>query len=199
MHKLTASDRSVLIKLATELPKGSAERKAVLTGLAKQAALGDPYWLAAKFPGKDKNGKPFKKGEQVFYYPRTKTILTGEEAEKASKDFNAHAFDEDFGYRGAAGGPSGTGKGWKELQNPRRWTWATGAPGDLSFRVTEKEDPKIGKYYKLMVVLGDGTVLEALGQRLNPQDLFKRSQELYNASKSMMLDFTNQKEKWRRL
>ena len=38
---VTASDRSVLIRLASGLTKGSAERKAVLNGLAKVAAV-DP-------------------------------------------------------------------------------------------------------------------------------------------------------------
>ena len=33
MHTLTASDRSALIKLASSLPAGSAERKAILAGL----------------------------------------------------------------------------------------------------------------------------------------------------------------------
>lgn len=70
--------------------------------LQRQAAYGDPYWMTAKYPGKDKNGKPFKKGEKVFYYPRTKTILTGPEAEKASREFGAMAFDEDYGFRAAS-------------------------------------------------------------------------------------------------
>ena len=34
---LTASDRSALIKLASTLPKGSPERKAILAGLGKKA------------------------------------------------------------------------------------------------------------------------------------------------------------------
>ena len=55
----------------------------------------DPYWMTAKYPGKDKNGKPFRAGERVFYYPLTKTVLTGAEAEAAARDFAAHAFDED--------------------------------------------------------------------------------------------------------
>jgi len=58
---------------------------------------GDPYWTTAKYPGTDANGHPFRKGDRVFYYPRTKTILTGDAAERASAEF-----DEDFGYRGAA-------------------------------------------------------------------------------------------------
>lgn len=63
---------------------------------------GDPYWTTAKYPGTDANGRPFRKGDRVFYYPRTKTILTGDAAERASAEFDAAAFDEDFGYRGAS-------------------------------------------------------------------------------------------------
>lgn len=54
----------------------------------------DPYWMTAKYPGRDHKGNPFKKGERVFYYPRTKTMLTGAEAEKASLEFEAAKFDE---------------------------------------------------------------------------------------------------------
>jgi DNA-binding ferritin-like protein len=63
---------------------------------AKTAAYGDPYWMTAKYPGKDHKGNPFKKGDRVFYYPRTKTILTGPEAEQASRDFDAARFDEGY-------------------------------------------------------------------------------------------------------
>jgi DNA-binding ferritin-like protein len=61
----------------------------------KTAAYGDPYWMVAKYPGRDHKGNPFKKGERVFYYPKSKSILTGEDAEKASRDFDAAKFDED--------------------------------------------------------------------------------------------------------
>jgi hypothetical protein len=37
-----------------------------------------------------------KKGDRIFYYPRTKTVLTGPEAEQASREFEAAAADEDF-------------------------------------------------------------------------------------------------------
>lgn len=37
-RKLTASDRKSLIRLASELPKGSPERKAILAGLTKTSA-----------------------------------------------------------------------------------------------------------------------------------------------------------------
>ena len=52
---LTASDRSALIRLASELPKGSTERKTILAGLSKKAnvdemyaiVIGDGYLYAA--------------------------------------------------------------------------------------------------------------------------------------------------------
>jgi hypothetical protein len=55
----------------------------------------DPYWLTAKYPGVDKNGNPFKKGDRVFYYPIGKVVLTGKEAEAAARDFEARRFDEE--------------------------------------------------------------------------------------------------------
>jgi len=56
----------------------------------------DPFWLKAKYPGVDKNGKHFKKGDDVFYYPNSRTFLTGEEAKQASRDFDAAKQDEVF-------------------------------------------------------------------------------------------------------
>lgn len=55
---------------------------------------GDPYWTEARFDSKDKDGNPVKKGTRIFYYPRTKTVLQGEKAEQASRDFQAASFDE---------------------------------------------------------------------------------------------------------
>ena len=46
MKKLTASDRSSLIKLASSLEKGSDERRAILAGL-KQAGLNSRQVLDA--------------------------------------------------------------------------------------------------------------------------------------------------------
>jgi hypothetical protein len=54
----------------------------------------DPRWIVAKYAGKDRNGVPFAKGDRVFYYPSTKTMLAGEAAEQAARDFEAACFDE---------------------------------------------------------------------------------------------------------
>jgi hypothetical protein len=58
---------------------------------------GDPYWMTAKYPGTcAKTGQPFKRGDRIFYYPRTKTAYAGTAAEEASREFQAAAEDEDY-------------------------------------------------------------------------------------------------------
>ena len=57
---------------------------------------GDPYWTVARFNSVDSIGRPVKKGDRIFYYPKTKTVLTGAEADAASAEFSASAADEDF-------------------------------------------------------------------------------------------------------
>jgi hypothetical protein len=57
---------------------------------------GDPYWTTAKFNSTDANGNAVKKGDRIFYYPRTRTVLTGAAAEKASAEFQSAAADEAF-------------------------------------------------------------------------------------------------------
>ncbi|MCH8517712.1 MAG: hypothetical protein LAT68_15425, partial [Cyclobacteriaceae bacterium] len=42
-RNLTARDRTVLIKLAHELPKGSEERRSILAGLSAVASQTSPY------------------------------------------------------------------------------------------------------------------------------------------------------------
>jgi len=80
--------------LAKYLGDPSKHRWNGLGGTARYAAGRDPFWMNAKFPGKDKNGVPFKKGDRVFYYPATKTILTGDAAEKAALQFQGAVDDE---------------------------------------------------------------------------------------------------------
>jgi len=66
---------------------------------------GDPYWLTAKYPGVcAKTGQPFKKGDRVFYYPKTRPIYAGAAAEAASADFQSAAADEDTYSAGYGGG-----------------------------------------------------------------------------------------------
>lgn len=54
----------------------------------------DPYWTTARFDSVDKQGQPVRKGTRIFYYPRTRTVLQGEQAEQASRDFAAAQMDE---------------------------------------------------------------------------------------------------------
>jgi len=54
----------------------------------------DPYWTTAKFDSVTADGTKVRRGDRIFYYPRTRTVLVGEKAEQASRDFQAAAFDE---------------------------------------------------------------------------------------------------------
>lgn len=54
----------------------------------------DPRWITAKYAGKAADGTQFRKGDRVFYYPKSKTILVGEKADQASRDFAAACSDE---------------------------------------------------------------------------------------------------------
>ena len=70
-----------------------------IKGLVKEYRRYDPYrddprWIKAKFAGTDKNGNSFKRGEKVLYYPKTKAILSGKDADKAWREFQSMASDE---------------------------------------------------------------------------------------------------------
>ena len=54
----------------------------------------DPRWIMAKYPGVDKHGTVFLKGDRVLYYPKGRHIVAGERAEQAWRDFASHVFDE---------------------------------------------------------------------------------------------------------
>ena len=68
----------------------------------------DPFWMKSKYDGVSgeqrlpvqrrlrKGGVKFKKGDEILYYPKGKVIMVGKEAEKAWRDFQAAAQDEDF-------------------------------------------------------------------------------------------------------
>ncbi|WP_019054170.1 MULTISPECIES: hypothetical protein [Sphingobium] len=49
---------------------------------------GDPYWTRAKTSGTSADGIPFKKGERVFFYPRSGTTYAGDGASRASAEFD---------------------------------------------------------------------------------------------------------------
>ncbi len=57
----------------------------------------DPYWMTTKYPGKcAKCGKRINRGDQVFYYPRTKALFCNNDdcGGAADRDFNSCAFDD---------------------------------------------------------------------------------------------------------
>lgn len=48
---------------------------------------GDPYWKRAKHDGTDESGHPYRKGDRVFFYPRTGATYAGDAANRASAEF----------------------------------------------------------------------------------------------------------------
>ena len=56
----------------------------------------DPRWIIAKRAGVAHNGAAFNAGARVLYYPASRIMLTGDSADKAWRDFEAAASDEDY-------------------------------------------------------------------------------------------------------
>jgi len=56
---------------------------------------GDPRWIHARYPGKADDGTPFKRGDLVLYWPRTKTFMVGKKAEDAWRKFEMEVDDEE--------------------------------------------------------------------------------------------------------
>ena len=65
------------------------------SGYRSTSYSGDPRWITAKYAGRDANGKPFKAGEKVLYFPNGKKFYTGAEAEKAWLEFLSAKGDEE--------------------------------------------------------------------------------------------------------
>lgn len=61
----------------------------------KAAASGDPRWIHAKYPGKTQDGKAFKKGDLVLYWPNDRSFMVGDKAEAAWRKFESEVADED--------------------------------------------------------------------------------------------------------
>jgi hypothetical protein len=56
--------------------------------------LKTPYWTVARFDSTLPDGTKVRKGERIFYYPATRSILVGEKAEAASREWAAMLDDE---------------------------------------------------------------------------------------------------------
>jgi len=56
---------------------------------------GDPRWMTAKYAGTADDGTPFKKGDDVLYWPSTKKNMVGAKAKVAWKQFQSEKGDEE--------------------------------------------------------------------------------------------------------
>jgi len=79
-------------KAAFKKRKSSSERQSI--GGRGRRAPRDPVWIKAKYPGVDIDGKPFKKGDKVLYWPNGRKFMQGPKAEQAWRDFQAQIADE---------------------------------------------------------------------------------------------------------
>jgi hypothetical protein len=79
----------------------SKEREA--WGRRYRTVSGDPRWIRAKYPGVAQDGTPFKKGDEVLYWPKGKVFMVGKEAEQAWREFESQAADEEFYNQGRWG------------------------------------------------------------------------------------------------
>lgn len=65
----------------------------------KTSYSGDPRWIIARFESKcSKCGKSVKRGEKIFYYPRTKSVFCDSPGcgGNAERDFRNMCEQEDF-------------------------------------------------------------------------------------------------------
>lgn len=59
---------------------------------------GDPFWMKAKFAGKCSGtncNDTISKGQDIFYYPKTKSVFVGKCADSNYRDYRIHASSED--------------------------------------------------------------------------------------------------------
>lgn len=106
-----------------------------------------------------------------------------------------------------AAGPDSTGRNWKKHTTAgiNRWIWQ-GRPGEpiKQFMVIQKKAPpgpgsRLDNSYWMTVKLEDGSFFQSPIQKTKPTDWFNRAAQIYAASQTEMLDFSNMPEKWSRL
>jgi hypothetical protein len=56
----------------------------------------DPHWIVLRHPYTPPNGTRVPSGTRAFYYPNTGTMLFGEQAKQAAREFASGGADEKF-------------------------------------------------------------------------------------------------------
>ena len=101
-----------------------------------------------------------------------------------------------------AAGPDAAGRNWKKnnVSGILNWIWQ-GRPGEpiKQFMVIQKKDGAFDNSYWMTVKLEDGSFFQSPIQKAKPTDWFKRAAEIYAASQTALLDFSDMPEKWKRL
>ena len=76
-------------------PTANKRRKRVSRNGYGRSHSADPRWMQARFAGVDDEGRSFKKGEEILYWPSTKTVMTGQRAKDAWLRFLSEKGDEE--------------------------------------------------------------------------------------------------------
>lgn len=98
----------------------------------------------------------------------------------------------------AGRGPDPKGRNWIKKSNPSRWVWV-GSAEDPAFTVTEHEAP-FGLYYKLQILLPDGSMFKTHGQKTDKEHWFMRAAKLYRRWGSAGgFDLSMTPERWSRM
>lgn len=99
----------------------------------------------------------------------------------------------------SSAGPNPKGSNWKEKTNPNRWVW-TGSADEPVFMVFEKTDARIGKFYKLQILLPNGDMFQTYGQKTDAQAWFVRAADLFKRWNSAAgFDLSQTPEKWNKV
>lgn len=194
MENMTAADFMIMLRAVLDQEEGGG-KKASLRTAAIRFAHENPalrkHVLAA-----------IKEADEGS--PEADKAELKADADPASKDQNLASTWEKVDGKQAmdktAAGPDSTGRNWKEKDEggKHRWVWA-GKSGDPAFTVTAHTAP-FGTYYKMMMLLPNGSLLQTHGQKLDKEHWFKRAAQLFVAFQSAAgFDLTKQPEMWKKL
>lgn len=114
---------------------------------------GDPFWMVAKYAGRTKDGVAFNKGDDILWFPRTKTAMIGAKAEQAWGEFQGQAEDEDTyagGYGSMNEGMSGGRKLVKDTKLKNGDVIPSGTPVAVEF-YADSDDKKGERICKLHI------------------------------------------------
>jgi len=108
----------------------------------------DPRWMKAKYPGVDGLGRSFARGDDVLYWPSTKTFMTGAEAKAAWHKFLSEKGDEEGMPYARSASPERVAEKFAEIEafpSPKN-PWVKAAIDEISRKIS----PSLSEAAKIM-------------------------------------------------